>query len=317
MRLCMSTCIAVDQQSRQPENEYLGISQAAIRTTLPKLAAIHPNFAQAVFQEACTLPSFSHHVTEWLRSHTDNFASLLDFDLLDGPVAIINLSVSSPLLSSDPTENREANLTPRILQAIKDAGATVGIGRYNEARYLYVAPAFATGERPTDEYRTIHLGMDFFVPENTPAYAPLDGNVFAFADNAAPQDYGPIIVLEHKSAEYSTFYTMYGHLSRESLDGLAVGQTIAKGQRLGTVGSSNVNGGWTPHLHFQIVTDLLDLSCDFPGVTRPSQRSVWLSLCPDPNLILRIPESKFPVPEPTKAETRSTPKTSGSRSPVA
>jgi 4-aminobutyrate aminotransferase-like enzyme len=30
---------------------------------------------------------------------------------------------------------------------------------------------------------------------------------------------------------------------------------------------------------------------------------VWLSLCPDPNLILGIPESRFPAREPTKAET--------------
>jgi 4-aminobutyrate aminotransferase-like enzyme len=64
-----------------------------------------------------------------------------------------------------------------------------------------------------------------------------------------------------------------------------------------------VNGGWTPHVHFQIITDLLDLSCDFPGVARPSQRDVWLGLCPDPNLVIGIPESKFPTREPSKTET--------------
>jgi 4-aminobutyrate aminotransferase-like enzyme/Ser/Thr protein kinase RdoA (MazF antagonist) len=303
LRLCMSACIASDQQSHRPDNEYLGISQASIRTTLPKLAAIHPNFAQAVFREACELPPFSDDVTKWLKSHVGHFASLLDFDLHDGPIAVIDLSVSSPLLSSDPLQNSESNLTPRILQAIREAEATIGIGLYNEARYLYLAPTFATGDQHTDEYRTIHLGVDLFVPENMPVHAPLDGTVFAFANNAAYQDYGPVIVLEHQSAEHSTFYTLYGHLSRESLGGLIIGQQIAKGQRLAAVGSSDVNGGWTPHLHFQIVTDLLDLSCDFPGVARPSQREIWLSLCPDPNLILGIPESRFPAPEPTKAET--------------
>jgi 4-aminobutyrate aminotransferase-like enzyme/Ser/Thr protein kinase RdoA (MazF antagonist) len=303
MRLCMSACIAAHQQSRRPDNEYLGISQAFIRATLPKFAAIHPKFAQAVFREACGLTPFSDHVTKWLKSHTDHFASILDSDLHDGPLAVIDLSMSSPLLSSDPTQNHESKLTPRISQAIREAGATVGIGRYDEARYLYLAPAFATGGRPTDEYRTIHLGMDLFVPVNTTVYAPLDGNVFAFADNATPQDYGPIIVLEHTSSEHPTFYTVYGHLSRESLGRLTVGQHVAKGQHLATVGSSEVNGGWTPHLHFQIVTDLLDLNCDFPGVARPSQRNVWLKLCPDPNLILGIPESRFPPREPTKAET--------------
>jgi Ser/Thr protein kinase RdoA (MazF antagonist)/murein DD-endopeptidase MepM/ murein hydrolase activator NlpD len=306
MRLCMSVCIGADQQSRQPENEYLGISQASIRVALPQLAAIHPNFAQAVFREACSLPPFSDQVTKWLRSNADHFAQLLDFDLHEGPIAVLDLSVSSPLLSSEPLQNNEARLTPRILQWIREAGVAVGIGLYNEVRYLYIAPAFATGDQPTDEYRTVHLGMDLFVPVNTPVYAPLDGNVIGFADNSAPQDYGPVILLEHKSPKHPTFYTLYGHLSRESLSGFTVGQRIAKGQRLATVGSSDVNGGWTPHLHFQIVTDLLGLGCDFPGVARPRQRNVWLSLCPDPNLLVGIPESRFPAREPTKAETLAT-----------
>jgi 4-aminobutyrate aminotransferase-like enzyme len=298
----MSVCIAADQQSRQPHNEYLGISQAAIHAILPKLAAIHPNFAQTIFRDACELPPFSDQVQEWLKSHADDFAPMLEFDLQDSPITLIDLSISSPLLSSDPVQNDEPNLTPRILQTIYESGAAVGIGRYNEARYIYLAPAFATGDKPTDEYRTIHLGMDLFVPVNTSIYAPLDGTVFAFADNTAHLDYGPIIILEHKSSEHPAFYTLYAHLSRESLRGLTVGQNIRKGQQLATVGSSDVNGGWTPHLHFQIVTDLLNLNCDFPGVARPSQRHVWLSLCPDPNLILGIPESKFPARELTKAE---------------
>lgn len=303
IRLCMSVCIAADQQSRQPDNEYLGISQASIHAILPKLAAIHPRFAEAVFRDACGLPALSAQVQEWLKPHANEFGSLLEFDLHNGSITVIDLSMSSPLLSSDPVQNSESNLTPRILQTIHETGAVVGVGRYNEARYIYLAPAFATGDQPTDKYRTIHLGIDLFVPVNTPVYAPLDGTVFAFADNAAYQDYGPVIILEHKSPEHPTFYTLYAHLSRKSLRGLMVGQNVGKGQHLAAVGSSDVNGGWTPHLHFQIVTDLLNLNCDFPGVASPSQRRVWLSLCPDPNLVLGIPESKFPAPEPAKAET--------------
>ena len=59
----------------------------------------------------------------------------------------------------------------------------------------------------------------------------------------------------------------------------------AGGQTIGTIGSPDVNGFWPPHLHFQIITDLLDLTTEFPGVAPASQRGVWLSLCPDPNLI--------------------------------
>ena len=305
MRLCMSICIAAEQQAHQPDNAYLGISQAPIHETLPKLAAIHPRFAEAVFRDACGQPSFSaiRKIVDWLASHADQFASPLDLNLRVDPITVLDLSVSSPLLDSDPDKNEETLLTPRIEAAISEAGAQVGIGRYDEARYFYTAPAFATGDKVTDEYRTIHLGIDIFAPAGTPVYAPLEGTVHAFADNNAPQDYGPVIVLEHMSSEHPTFYTLYGHLSRESLNSISFGQRIKKGERLAVMGESEANGGWSPHLHFQVITDLLGLGTDFPGVARPSQRKVWLSLCPDPNLILGIPSDKFPPREPDKAET--------------
>lgn len=77
----------------------------------------------------------------------------------------------------------------------------------------------------------------------------------------------------------------------DSLKGLVKGRLFKKGERIGQVGRFGENGGWPPHLHFQIITDLMGKDGDFPGVALPSQRKVWLSLCPDPNLILRIPES--------------------------
>ena len=305
LRLCMSVCIAADQQSQQPDNVYLGISQAPIRYTLPRLANIHPNFARAVFRDACglsPLPS-SDLVNDWLKNQANTFASPLDINLQTGSVAILDLGMSSSLISSDPNLNKESHLTPRLEQAIHLYGASVGIGRYDEARYFYSSSAFATGDDPNAKYRTVHLGVDLFAPSDSPVFAPMDGTVFAFSDNAIDQDYGPVILLEHKSIQHPTFYTLYGHLSRESLDGLIIGQPISKGEELATIGTSDINGGWTPHLHFQIITDLLDLNCNFPGVACPSQRNVWCSLCPDPNLILGIPLSKFPHPESSLADT--------------
>ncbi|MGB7874418.1 MAG: aminotransferase class III-fold pyridoxal phosphate-dependent enzyme, partial [Anaerolineales bacterium] len=305
LRLCMSACIAAKQQASQPDNEYIYVSQGPIRKTLPKLTAIHPRFAEAVFREACGLTPFpdGEEITNWLASHTDTFASPLDLDLHAGPIQVLDLSVSSPLLDSDPAKNEEPYITPRIEGALAEAGAQVGIGRYDEARYLYTSPAFATGNKVTDEFRTIHLGIDLFTPAGTPVYAPLDGTVVAFNNNNAPQDYGPVIILEHKPEEHITFYTLFGHLSHESMNGIKIGQRIKKGERLAAIGEADANGGWTPQLHFQVITDLLELGTDFPGVARPSQRDVWLSLCPDPNLILGIPSENFPPREPTKAET--------------
>jgi 4-aminobutyrate aminotransferase-like enzyme len=308
MRLCMSVCIALDQQASKPDNAYLGISQTPIRDTLPYLASVHPRFAEAVFREACGLVPFpaSKVVTNWLASNREEIASPLDLDLRAVPIAVLDLSVSSPLLSSDPDQNTEPQLTPRIEAAIARTGAQIGLGRYDEARYFCTSPAFATGISFNAEYRTVHLGIDLFVPPGTPVYAPLGGTVYAFADNNTPQDYGPVILLQHSGENHPTFYTLYGHLDRESLNGISLGQRIEKGERLAAIGESRTNGGWTPHLHFQIITNLLELETDFPGVARPGQRNVWLSLCPDPNLILGIPSKRYPPREPDKAETLAT-----------
>jgi 4-aminobutyrate aminotransferase-like enzyme len=213
--------------------------------------------------------------------------------------------LGSPILHGNPLENEEPELTERLHQQMKDAGVNVGVGRYNEARYLYIDPAFATGEGIMDEYRTVHLGIDLFVESGTPVHAPMDGKVAACADIRTFRDYGPVIVLEHEISAGHYFYTLYGHLNWKSIARLKVGKKIKKGEAFAKVGKAKVNGSWTPHLHFQIINDLLDLGATFPGVARPSQRNVWLSLCPDPNLILGIPADAFPKRLLTKEEILS------------
>src|SRR5262249_12401199 len=149
---------------------------------------------------------------------------------------------------------------------------------------------------PRSERRTIHIGLDLFADAGTPVHAPLDGVVHAFANNAVPQDYGPVIILRHETTDGDVFFTLYGHLSRTSLDELVVGRRIPRGERFAMLGAPHENLGWTPHLHLQIITDLLGLDTDFPGVAPASQRAAWRSLSPDPNLIVGVPLERWPVP---------------------
>ena len=305
LRLCMSVCIAAEQQKSQPDNKYLGISQKPIRNTLPKLLAIHPRFAEAIFRDACGLSPFksSARVAGWLKKNAKSFAQVLPYDLRTESLVVFDLGIASPILHGDPRKNEEPKLTKRLNTIMEGTGARVGIGQYDEARYIYTSSAFATGDAPTDETRTIHLGIDLFAEIGTSVRAPLDGRVVAFSDNTAYQDCGPVIVLEHDIEKVKKFYTLYGHLTRESLKKLKVGYKIKKGQKIAEIGSAEINGGWTPHLHFQVMIDLLDLGTDFPGVALPSHRDVWLSLCPDPNMILNIPKKVFPKRAPLKGET--------------
>ena len=160
------------------------------------------------------------------------------------------------------------------------------VGGYDEERAIYSGPVFAAPDGA--EARTIHLGIDIFEAAGTPVFAPLNGRVHSFQDNANPKDYGPTIILEHAVTSQLTFYSLYGHLSRDSLDGLIVGKPVAAGEEVARLGEAAVNGDWPPHLHFQLILDMQDKRGDYPGVFKKSEREQWKRICPDPAPLLGI-----------------------------
>jgi murein DD-endopeptidase MepM/ murein hydrolase activator NlpD len=167
---------------------------------------------------------------------------------------------------------------------LAEQDASIGIGGYLENRVIYRrSQHFGPGQ--IDEARSLHLGVDVWIAAGTPILAPLPARVHSLANNANFGDYGITVVLEHE-LEGTTFYTLYGHLSRLEWTELRIGQTLEKGQAFASVGPYPENGDWPPHLHFQLITDMQGRRGDFPGVARPSEREKWAALCPDPNLIL-------------------------------
>src|SRR5262245_5523972 len=306
-RLMVSVVNSARRKQLYPDDSYITISERPAWDALARLTEIHPRFAHYTFRQACGLAPVPHseYLVSWLHNNAAQFASLLDEDLRSAPSLVFDLSVGSLFLGADPAAFERDTSTERICREMKRAGVTVGVGRYDEARSVYTAPAFAPGEHvhPTEEHRTIHLGIDLFVEADSAVYAPLDGVVYCVANNDKRLDYGPLLILRHQTENGPEFFTLYGHLSEEHLTRLQVGHAIKAGQRIDGIGAPPGNGDWTPHLHFQIILDLLELGRDFPGVAYASQREVWKSLSPDPNVILGIPADRFPPPEPSKAET--------------
>ncbi|MNX43456.1 hypothetical protein D3C86_739100 [compost metagenome] len=117
--------------------------------------------------------------------------------------------------------------------------------------------------------------------------APLDGKVHSFKNNIGLGDYGPTIILEHE-VENEKFYTLYGHLSLESIKDLNVGKQFKKGEQIATLGNAAVNGDYAPHVHFQIIQDIEDYWGDYPGVCNSNDLNFYIENCPDPNLLLKI-----------------------------
>jgi 4-aminobutyrate aminotransferase-like enzyme/Ser/Thr protein kinase RdoA (MazF antagonist) len=306
-RLAVSVANSAHVKRLKPDDPYVTISEAPAWEALERLARVHPRLAHCTFREACGLgpvPGGSE-VEDWLRAQGRTAAPVLDADLRTAPSLVVDLGVGSRFLGADPRAAETEALTEKVFGAMKKAGVAVGVGRYDEARGIYLSGLFGAGERPTDERRTVHLGVDLFVEPGAAVHAPLEGLVHTLAHNTAPQDYGPLVILRHETDSGDPFFTLYGHLSEDTLERLAVGRRVAPGERIGRVGAPPTNGGWTPHLHFQIILDLLERDADFPGVAAASERGVWTALSPDPNVLLGIPPDRFPEPEPDPSETLS------------
>lgn len=179
----------------------------------------------------------------------------------------------------------------RALPGMLDAadvkhGAPIRFGGYGEDRSVYTQALFAPeGEEP----RTIHLGVDVFAPAGAEVFTPLSGRVHSSRINDNPGDYGPTIILEHTPVTGLTFHTLYGHLDRDSLKGLKPGTAFMAGEKIAELGTKRENGGWPPHLHFQILLAIGSAKGDYPGVCKRSERDHWLSICPDPTALLGLP----------------------------
>ena len=300
-RLCVSVVNSAYRQQVEPYNDYLTVSEQPAWALLEQLLNVHPRLAHYTFRHACRLPACPNNgaLTKWLASHVNEIGRIVEPDLRTANPLIFDLSVGSRELGSLAELSNTGVFTHRIFERMRVANSKVGIGRYNEARPIYTSEIFKSVGNDGPEWRTVHLGLDLFMEPGSPVLAPLDGIVHSFANNTASLDYGPTIILQHtvvgSNDQLLTFFTLYGHLSIDSLDGLYVGKPIARGTPFASIGNYPTNGGWPPHLHFQIITDLLDRIGEFPGVARPGQRDTWLSLSPDPNLIVRIPTDHFPA----------------------
>lgn len=168
---------------------------------------------------------------------------------------------------------------------LKQNKARVAYGGYNETRNLYKrSQVFNSTEQ---EERNIHIGLDLWTSADTPILAALDGKIHSFQFNNQLGDYGPTIILEHEIDNHR-FYTLYGHLSLESIQKISKGQVVKKGEQIATLGKASVNGDYAPHLHFQIIKDIQDKEGDYPGVCSQNTLSFYLSNCPNPNLLLKI-----------------------------
>ena len=173
-----------------------------------------------------------------------------------------------------------------IANYLKKHNKTVAFGGYIEKRGIYNRSDYFNNPNPETE-RNIHIGLDLWIAAGTAVLAAFNGEIHSFKDNTNFGDYGPTIILKH-NIEGLEFFTLYGHLSRESLTHLKIGAKVSQGETIAYLGKAEVNGDYAPHLHFQIIKDLQENFGDYPGVCSLKNLEFFKENTVNPELVLAI-----------------------------
>ncbi len=178
----------------------------------------------------------------------------------------------------------QSDLKRYIQNQLQISKRKIAFGGYLEKRSLYNHKGLFQNQ---NKQRNIHLGIDFWADAGEEILNPFDAEVHSFADNQEFGNYGPCIILKHNENK-KVFYSLYGHLSLQSLKGLKNGQYIKKNSVFCKLGSTDENGGYVPHLHFQIIKNISDYKGDYPGVCHTLDLEYYKANTMNPEVFLGL-----------------------------
>jgi len=128
---------------------------------------------------------------------------------------------------------------------LDETGFRYLIGQYGEDRTAMLADTPAGKEG-----RVMHMAIDVFSKDLEPVFSPCNGEIIKGSYEPGFGEYGNYIIIRPDGAD---FYFFFGHLSS---DRPSIGR-VSKGQQIVRLGdyAENENGGWSRHLHIQMLTE--------------------------------------------------------------
>lgn len=146
----------------------------------------------------------------------------------------------------DAFEKKSAELATEIQKLT----ATSTVSYNGNGQFGWPLPGYSVGSgqgskfgmrvHPVTGVYKLHTGVDIPAPSGTPILAAEAGVVITASYQGA---YGNCVIIDH-GGSYST---LYGHMSRL---GCSVGQSVARGETIGYVGTTGYSTG--NHLHFEV-----------------------------------------------------------------
>lgn len=178
------------------------------------------------------------------------------------------LLAETPVVFAEPAVAPAPRPVPARDAAVVSAGDVAAL---RERRLIVpvagVTPAELVGSFREARGSRVHEALDISAPRGTPVLAAGEGKVLKLFTS---REGGLTIYVADVSKKFIYYYA---HLDAYAL-ALAEGQAVAKGQQLGTVGTTGNAPPGTPHLHFAILRS--------DDVTK-----WWLGTPIDPYTILR------------------------------
>jgi murein DD-endopeptidase MepM/ murein hydrolase activator NlpD len=151
------------------------------------------------------------------------------------------LTLPAPMVDLDPEAERRAVAEGNILRSLYRTITPERLWRGSFVRPLAGnGPGTGFGSRRiiNGQPRAPHSGTDYSAPRGTSVVSVNDGRVALVAEYFFP---GRLVVVDHGLG----LYTLYFHLDEARVEN---GERVARGQVIGTVGSTGRATG--PHLHF-------------------------------------------------------------------
>ena len=286
MKLVISVTKSAINKTKEPGNKYLLISEKHAWELLNKWYNISSEFATYSFRKSCGFNSHPDYdkFKKWCSKQSISISKLFP-SIKKNKLEKIDLSVSTKFI--EPSELGDIEVFQYKIEKLQEKFPDkILAGGYLEPRAIYTTDKYGKSGNSGNENRTIHIGLDFWLPSKTPVHAMFDGEVVIAINDAGEKEYGGLVVLKHKTKNFD-FFTLYGHNSVKSATKHSVGDKIKKGDKISELGNYPENGNWPPHLHFQIMLSMMDYKIDFPGVMYYNQIEIWKEICPDPNLLFK------------------------------
>jgi murein DD-endopeptidase MepM/ murein hydrolase activator NlpD len=191
-----------------------------------------------------------------------------------GPVSSALSAVADPsVVITDDLQTVEVSETADIGSAARDqytvlSWAEILVLKYGTRDFKYsttggsirwpfptavkISSGYGERQAPCSGCSSMHMGLDFQPPNDSPVFAIADGTVAFQADDA--YGYGNHVIINHGNllGDGQNIQTLYAHMQHGSV-AVRTGDPIHVGDFLGLVGRTGTATGI--HLHFEVLVD--------------------------------------------------------------